>query len=504
MCSLIGIYRFPGTICKYQDHIDIKEGLKTLYRRGPDQEFLEQVDSRCILGGNRLIIQGNKQLGRMPFVFDNYVGCYNGEIYNSQEYTDSKADGESLLPAYQKHGVSIGEHLDGEFAICIWDSSTATLLLSRDHFGTKPLFFAFDQTRLVWSSSARVISIMMQRELCTIEESPAYQHTYATQEPYSSFQGVWSIPPGHTLIVSNQEITLRVNYGWPIPTSTTNAPLVVSALWESLISRMTYDDTIAIPMSAGIDSGILAFAAERMGIPYHIFSLTKIFGIDTVEAPFIEERLSRLPNAKVTLIDCTEKDYANALHTIYSDSYYDSEYLDNGAILTYCVAKAVHKAGLKVLIDGTGGDELFDGYDFRDDLKNPLGWPALLSYPALNSIYTTLLAYTMKVDRAGGYYSFEARFPFQSRALLHAAIACKQELKKAPLRNFLLNELYYGAPLSPDISGKYGFSMRGHDVSSIRNDMRRAWLKSIHLPYPIERALRFPFRVGYTTTLHIG
>lgn len=301
-----GVYRFPGTTCGYEDRAEVELGLSALQRRGPDQSFTQQVHERCVLGGNRLIIRGDHHQGRMPFVAGPVTGCYNGEIYNSHAYTESEADGDALLPAYERHGVALGSYLDAEFALSIWDSATASLLLSRDPFGTKLLFFAFDPDRLVWASSARVVARILKRGLCTVERGPAYQHTYAGQEPYTSFQAVWSVPPGHALVVRGRSVTLTSNPGWPnspvVPTQT-----VPIALWESLRRRMTHDGTVAIPMSAGVDSGILAFAAERLGVRYHVFSVTRVFGVETAESPFIEQRLARLHSAKVTLLDCSER-----------------------------------------------------------------------------------------------------------------------------------------------------------------------------------------------------
>lgn len=502
MCSLVGIYRFTDETCGETDREGILAGLRALERRGPDQSFATVVDERCILGGNRLIIRGDRNRGKMPFSSGGISGCYNGEIYNSEGYAESEADGDALLPAYERHGAKVGSYLDAEFALSIWDATTASLLLARDSFGTRPLFFGFSRERLVWASSPRVVSAILRRGLCTAEEGPAYRHTYAVQEPYTSFQAVWSIPPGHALVVRGRSLTLTPTPGWPlfpsIPTGT-----VPMALWKTLHSRMTHRGTIAIPMSAGIDSGILAFAAEELGLSYHVFSVTRVFGVETLESRFIEQRLTRLRPARVTLLDCSEEDYAEALRTIYRDSYYGSEYLDNGAILTHCVAAAVHRAGLRVWIDGTGGDELFDGYEFRGDLHSPAGWPRVFPRKSLSSLFTTLLAYTKKVDRAGGYYSFEARYPFQSRALLRASLGRARISRKGPLRQFLLNELPYGGALAPDVSGKYGFSMRGHDVEQVRGDMRRAWLTSMRQPRPAEPPARFPFQVGRATTVYV-
>ncbi|MEK6285613.1 MAG: asparagine synthase-related protein [Acidobacteriota bacterium] len=508
MCSIIGTYWFSPVTDDTLTCAALRRALGRLQRRGPDQKYFARVDDRCILAGNRLIIRGDSNVGRLPFRDLGVVATYNGEIYNSRRRVVSEsADGSAMIPAYREFGEAFASQLDGEFAIALWDEKLGQLLLARDAFGTKPLYFGFDKTRLVWASSAYAVAEVLQRSYCRPTHGPAYQHTYAIQEPYTSFSGVWALPPSHYLVVREHTIQVSPYESWlPDSPSVKSDDEIASALFDSLSSRLDHSQTIAIPMSAGIDSGILTFAAEQMQIPYHVFSLIEVFDKPTVEAPYIMSRLKRLKHASgITLVRFGDSEYGRALSELYDPCYYDSEYYDNGALLTHAVLSAIHNAGIRVIIDGSGGDELFDGYDFRADFYPPDQWPRAWQRTSFYSLFTTLLAYTSKVDRAGGFFSIESRFPFLSKPILSAALRCMDIQKKRPLRDFLLNRLSYGSPQMPDLDGKFGFSMRGCDLPRIRSDMRAAWRKSNGITADqFDEPLPYPFLIGASSRMVVS
>ncbi len=509
MCSIVGFLGLDGTQVDDDVEVRINSALRLMEKRGPDQQSAVRVSSECMMGGNRLIIRGDLKIGAIPFTDDKTVAFYNGEIYNSRKWTGSACDGDAILPAYAEYGKQFAIELDGEFAICLWDDRKGCLLLARDAFGTKPLFFALDHTRLLWASSESALSVIADGfDMCAITRGPAYQHTYSIQEPYTSFSGVWQLPPGHYLEATRNHIEVGPYFTWNRETRERDAQAanLEEFIWPALRSRLDHPATIAIPMSAGIDSGIIAFAAEELDCSYHIFSVVSIFGRSTIEAPSIYERVSRLKNCVgITLIDYSVEDYNRAIGNIYKDSYHSSEYYDNGALLTHAVMEKIAEAGIRVVIDGTGGDEFFDGYNFRADLGAPDGWPRPWRKKSLYSIFTTLLAYTSKVDRAGAHFSIEPRFPFQSHSVAQAALCRVDDTKKASLRDFFLNKLPYGESLEPDINGKYGFSMRGCDLERIRARMRQEWCLAHGLAKPSSaKPVKFPMAIGCRVQLSVA
>lgn len=505
MCSIAGVYWIDGRPPDIRMLTEsVRQALAKLVRRGPDEAALTNVHESCVLGGNRLIIRGAAGKGTMPFRVDENICYYNGEIYNYGRWKkDAVSDGEAILPAYLTEGVRAFALLDGEFAISIWDSRHECLILARDPFGTKPLYFSLNKKRLLWASSATAINAMDQHPHCQKVASPVLQHTTSVQEPFTSHSGVWMLPPGHMLVAGKAGVRLHCYHSWRERDRTSIDPTrAFAALERSLETRLQYDGVIGIPMSGGIDSGIITFFADRMGVKYHVFSVVKMFGSETPETDTIMRRLDRLRRpSSVSVLECGEGEYGAALNEMFLPDYYDYETFDNGNVPVHTVYHAMRAAGIRVAIDGGGGDELFHGYRFRSDFRSVAGWPRTWSHARqYYSLYTTLLSWTAKTDRAGAHFSIEARYPFQNVPLMEEA--CRLRIKrqlKWPLRAYLLQRLDYGAPLPLDRNGKMGFSLKNRDGASIIQDLRLAWcrangLSGIRLPRPRP----FPFRIGGT------
>jgi len=199
MCSIAGVYWIGSNCPKSETLLNMTtNALEILKNRGPDESSIVQVNGRCVMGGNRLIIRGDRRNGSMPFICDKDFLFYNGEIYNFQKWDENAcSDGEVLLPLYKNLGVKAFSKLDGEFAISIWDDAKESLLLIRDPFGTKPVYFSINDERLLWASSASAIDAMERHNLCAAVRGPVYHCTYSVQEPYTSYEGIWLLPPGH-------------------------------------------------------------------------------------------------------------------------------------------------------------------------------------------------------------------------------------------------------------------------------------------------------------------
>lgn len=504
MCSIAGAFWFDSSSKPDIDKLNylVKSALEVLINRGPDESSISEVSNNCVIGGNRLIIRGCPGSGSMPFRYNKNRLFYNGEIYNYKSW-DSKAasDGEVILPLFDQYQYSVFEKLDGEFAIALWDDDSKTLILARDQFGTKPLYFSLDEHRLLFASSASAINRIEKHDFCQTVKGPTYKHSYAVQEPYTSYRGIWQIPPGHFLITNKNGANLFCYNQWPEYQGTTsNTKECFDTLKNSLMSRMDYEQTIGIPMSGGIDSGIIAFMAEKMNKKYQIFSVIEIFGQRTDEADSIEERINRLKKPeKVNLIKFGENEYLKALEEIFLDDYYDSEKFDNGNLLMHAVFDTMNANNIRVAIDGSGGDELFHGYKFHDDFKPVSGWPKPWKKTKyFYSLYTTLLDYTAKSDRAGAHFSIEARYPFQNVNLMKAALKLTNSEKlKWPLRKFLLEEVEYGQPLDIDVNGKFGFSIKNKDKVKMIQDMTESWCKERGIKsLPKTKPLEFPFAMN--------
>lgn len=504
MCSIAGVYWFKSnqSITETKLKNQVQKALNSLRLRGPDESSLLSVKTNCVMGGNRLVIRGNKNDGSVPFKHNNDILFYNGEIYNYHQWDpQASPDGKIILPLYQELGAAAFSRLDGEFALSIWDNKNDRLILARDHFGTKPIYFSLNHERLLWASSANAINAMERHAFCAPIKGPTYQHSYAIQEPYTSYAGIWLVPPGHFLSVDNKGPKLYCYNQWKeYPMTSSDLNKTFDALEESLITRLDYNGVIGIPMSAGIDSGIIAFMADKLKIKYHIFSITEVFNEKTDETENILKRIDRLKNVSaITLLKCNDEEYKLALQEMFLPQYYDSEKFDNGNILMHAVFSAMHKANIKVAIDGSGGDELFHGYKFREDFAPVKDWPQpWRKNNYYYSLFTTLLDYTAKSDRAGAYFSIESRYPYQNLKLMREAskLECTNILKW-PLREYLFKKTSYGIPLDIDKHGKFGFSIKNKNKKLMIQDMKEAWRKANNLnKMPATKPKKFPFTMG--------
>ena len=503
MCSLIGIYWLGDDPASQQILTEqVEAGLRLLHNRGPDQSAHETVSDRCVLGGNRLVIRGDRRNGAIPLRSHGRLAFYNGEIYNYQGWNRTAgSDGEIILPLFAERRFEMFSLLDGEFAISIWEDDGERLILARDPFGTKPIYFSLSPQRLLWASSASAINAMSAHRHCAAVKGPTHRFSHAVQEPYTSYEGIWLVPPGHFLVADRTGARLFRYHRWgEYVGDSVDCEEAFEALRSSLATRLDHDAVVGIPMSAGIDSGIIAFTAKLLDIDYHIFSVVELFGEKTPETDAIYARIDRLKNARgVTLLDCGEREYHAALEEMFQSDYYDGEKFDSGNIPMHTVFQAMKREGIRVAIDGSGGDELFHGYKFRDDFAPPEGWPRpWKSQPFFYSLFTTLLDYTSKTDRAGAHFSIESRFPYQNVRLMNATLRLRtSDVLKWPLRKYLTERLEYGPPTDIDLHRKYGFYVRNRDQRDVLRDMQQAWCAHNERTDLPDRPPRpFPFRMG--------
>jgi asparagine synthase (glutamine-hydrolysing) len=482
MCAIAGVFWFVSGLAGEHSATAVRRALATLQRRGPDERSVSSLAEGLAAGGNRLVIRGKRGDGSVPFADGHCTMYYNGEIYNHRRFaSDAAVDGAVIIPLFRQYGLGAFGMLDGEFAISLWDARDETLVLARDPFGTRPLYFSLNRERLIWASSEGAINAMESHALAETVCGPLYAHTLAPQEPFTSYRGIWSVPPGHCLVANRTAVSLIPFHRWrEAPMSSSDPSAAFSALSDSLASRLDYDGVLGIMMSGGIDSGIIAFAADSLGVRYRVYSVVKMFGRPTVERDAILRRTERLRNAEdVCLIDCDEAAYERAISSVFADDYYASERLDDCNVPVHSVMAAMARDGVRVAVDGSGGDELFHGYDFTAEARPIEGWPRPWQSAVSHSYYTlfsTLLDYTAKTDRAGAHFSLETRYPYQNVRLAEAAMALQRRpLPKWPLRRYLLSEVGYGDALPLDIAGKVGFSVEHKRTSDTVDDLRRAF-----------------------------
>jgi len=374
MCGICGLVSLDGATTP--DPAALAAMNETLVHRGPDSDG-SMIDGPCGLAMRRLSIIdlaggdqpiGNED-GRIQVV-------QNGEIYNYRELMEelrghghsftTHSDTEVLVHLYEERGPAFVEALRGMFAVAIWDSRHNRLVLARDRFGIKPLYYHVGGGQLSFASELKAL---IRQPGFSREIDPAALEAFLSfnsiPAPLTIFSEARKLPAGHTLVAEDGEVELR-RYARPTPVSTDQvrtegdealAEELRGRMRDSVRAHLVSDVPVGVLLSGGIDSAALtALAAEESGYRVSTFSI----GFE--EQSFDELELARLV-AKRYGTDHHElvlrPDAVDLLPRLVEA--FDEPFGDSSALPTYLVSGLASDT-VKVVLSGEGGDELFGGY----------------------------------------------------------------------------------------------------------------------------------------------
>ncbi len=364
MCGICGIAATGGRAVL--DRVAAMSG--TLVHRGPDS-FGEYVDGPVALAARRLSIidleTGDQPIGNE----DGTVHVVqNGEIYNYRELRHeleraghrfrTHGDTEVLLHLYEQHGDAFATRLRGMFAVAIWDAPRQRLVLARDRFGIKPLYYRHVDGELAFASELRALP----RGDIDLDALEAFLAFNSIPAPLTIFRDVRKLPAAHVLVWESGTITLE-RFARPRPLDVRDddeAELVEelrARLRDSVRAHLVSDVPVGVLLSGGVDSSLLAaLAAEESSEPLRTFSIgfeERTF--DELEgARLVAERYGTQHRELVVRPDA-------ALLLPALAQAFDEPFADSSALPTYLVSQLA-AADVKVALSGEGGDELFGGY----------------------------------------------------------------------------------------------------------------------------------------------
>ena len=314
---------------------------------------------------------------------------FNGEIYNYAELRNelaakgyrfhSTSDTEVLLLLYAEYGLEMCARLRGMYAFAIYDERSGELVLGRDPFGIKPLYFSDDGKSLRFASQVK--ALLAGGSIDTHPDPAGHVGYYlwgSVPEPYTLFRGIRALSAGTILRLGRSRREQRTFASIPqILRDAASQPVVAAgraeqlqflrdALADSVRSHLVADVPVAIFLSAGIDSGCLTALARAIG-DTDIRTLTVGFreyvGTASDEMPLAATYAQQNATRHTTSI-VSREDFQGRLHH-FLDSM-DQPTLDG--FNTYCASQAAREAGVKVCLSGLGGDELFGGYSTFADV----------------------------------------------------------------------------------------------------------------------------------------
>lgn len=383
MCGIAGIVSLNGEAVPA---VVIRRMTDLVAHRGPDGEG-SYTDGPVGLGHRRLAIIDLSPAGHQPMMSADgrYVITYNGEIYNFQELRleleacgkqfRSRTDTEVLLQAFVQWSEDALDRLNGMFAFAIWDRVAERLVLARDRYGIKPLYYFVDGTRLIFASEIKSILACpnVSRAVCypALNEYFTFQNTLTD---LTLFEGVRMLQPGHTLAVDVREARIRHRRYWDfnltadVPgLSEEEAAEEVYRLFSQAVARHLVSDVpVASYLSGGLDSSSIAAVAVR-----HLGRITTFTGgFDLSSASGLELGFDERANSEILSNLLKTEHYEIVLHAgdmehVMPELIWHLEDLRVGQCYpNYYVARLAGRF-VKVVLSGNGGDELFAGYPWR-------------------------------------------------------------------------------------------------------------------------------------------
>lgn len=377
--------------------------MNAMKHRGPDAQG-SFVEDGVALGHVRLSIIDLSHGADQPLHESGgrYVIVFNGEIYNYQEVKaelnfdwKTNSDTEVILAAYMKWGKDCLSKLNGMFAFAIWDKQEKHVFIARDRMGIKPFYYSIIDGVLVFSSEIRSLlaSQLVPRKIDK-QGLCEYLSRIAVKTPRTILSDVHQLLPGYSATFKNGSLKTEQYWTMAKKLNTSNQPKSIEEaraktldlFKQSIKRRMVADVPVGAFLSGGIDSSAaVAAMAEQSPNPVSTFSI--IFD----EKEFDESTYARMIAEKYktnhTEILLKPKMLIEELPGFFNDL--DSPTVDG--INTYLVSKLVKDTGIKVVLTGLGGDELFAGYQNFKRWKKFKQFGFLITNPLIKALVAVAL-----------------------------------------------------------------------------------------------------------------
>ncbi len=345
---------------------------KRLRSRGPDDKGI-WVDNNIYLLHTRLKILDLSKDSSQPMHKDNYVICFNGEIYNFKklklELIDkghsfvSNGDTEILISAWKEWGVSMLKKLDGMFSFVIWDTKNKNLFLARDRFGKKPLVYCIKDNSIFFASDVKSLACLIEGTSLNKEAIQSLFRFRFIYEPMTIYKNFIKLSPGSFMKFNNYGAKVE---DWYYKSLKNKQPQFDSIqqlknlVNKAVNKRLVSDVPLGIFLSGGIDSAIIMSSIAEHGKKVPTFTVgfknQKKYYDESISA----KKISKYFGFENKTIYLDEKKVLGSIDQILDAN--DEPFADSSAIAMHMISNSV-KDDIKVALTGDGGDELFGGYN---------------------------------------------------------------------------------------------------------------------------------------------
>jgi len=388
MCGIAGFFHKDHEHPVDRRHLAAMAAIQ--WHRGPDGFGIEEMPGIGFAHA-RLSIIDIGDSGRQPLrsADDSFMLTHNGEFYDYQrirarltasgERFHTKSDSEIVLPLFRRYGLEgMLEQLRGEFAFALYDRKNDQLILVRDRFGIKPLYWTVSNDTLVFGSEIKSIFAFPGVERSFTPEGLFHQLMQTMPPGTTPYRGVHQVKPGYALLISRKQksFSIREVKYWDAEFpedgghNTLSERENVDSLRESLLdavqTRLVADVPVGCYLSGGIDScSILGLASACRQDPVKAFTIG--FDSDAYDESAIAREMALSVDADQDLMMLN----ADSLYDHFVKTHWHTErtIYNTLAVAKYLMSKHVHENGYRVVVTGEGSDELLSGYPaFRRDM----------------------------------------------------------------------------------------------------------------------------------------
>jgi len=375
MCGITGWVNLKQSNSNNHTEAVLHSMCEAIVHRGPDSEGI-WMDDAVALGMRRLSII-DLHTGDQPVYSEDksIVVMMNGELYNYREVRANlekrghkfvtQTDTEIVPHLYQEYGDDFVDHINGMFAITLWDTHRKRLVIARDRYGEKPLYYGVFDGKLIYASEPKALlahpSVNAELDTDALRQYLSFDYVPA---PRSIYKGINKLPAAHIMTVENGEIKTRRYWNVSFSKNAHKPSLEKAAsdlrdlLSDAVRMRLVADVPLGILLSGGVDSSTVAAFATQ-----HATETVRTFSIGFTEDSFDESRYARQVAAHLGTDHYEEILSVEKACDLISEigTWLDEPLSDGSLIPTYLLARFVRKH-VTVALGGDGGDEIFAGY----------------------------------------------------------------------------------------------------------------------------------------------
>lgn len=392
MCGIAGF--FSSAPISEHTPVHVEHMLAQIKHRGPDSQTSHIDPSKGLALGHTRLSINDAEGGCQPLraVDNRYILTTNGEFYDFKRHRAtlmaegdrflSKSDSEIAIGLYRKYGLDFTQHLRGEFAFALYDTKEDELILVRDRFGVRPLFYhiAPDQKTIFYGSEIKAI-IAHPDVPAELDHKAALHQLMQTIAPgMSAFKNIVSLDPGCFMRIRKRggrlDITQHRYWDFEFPDEEAHrqphdeqehVETIRAELIDAIVQRLEADVPVGAYLSGGIDSCcILGLATGAMQSPVKAYTIS--FDDDQYDEAPIARQMAESMNADHELINLRAED-------LYGQNYIDTvwhaerTFYNTLGVAKNLMSKRVWESGYRCVVTGEGADELFAGYPgFKRDM----------------------------------------------------------------------------------------------------------------------------------------